>query len=161
MIRECARGDIRAIYEIINEAAKAYKGFIPSDCYRDPYMPLKNLLAEYEEMTFYGLKEKGRLVGVMGYQPKQDVTLIRHAYVAPGQQRKGVGSKLLYYLKAKTSTRRILVGTWSAASWAIRFYEKNGFNLTEDKDALLKKYWHITEKQTRNSVVLEYVNHPP
>jgi GNAT superfamily N-acetyltransferase len=105
-------------------------------------------------MTFFGWEESRRLVGVMGFQPLEDVTLIRHAYVLPDYQGRGLGSKLLEHLKTLTTTPRLLVGTWSDASWAIEFYEKHGFRLLADKDELLRAYWDIPERQIETSVVL-------
>lgn len=154
MIRKCRKADVPQISFIVAEAAKAYQGVIPGDCYHTPYMPQEELERELSEMTFYGFEENGELVGVMGFQPVKDATLIRHAYVLPAFQRRGVGARLLKHLIKKTRTRRLLVGTWAAASWAIRFYERNGFKLTEDKDGLLREYWRIPERQVANSVVL-------
>jgi GNAT superfamily N-acetyltransferase len=154
MIRKCTKEDLPVVHSIINEAAGAYRGVIPEDCYHTPYMPEAELRREFREMTFYGLEEDGRLVAVMGYQPVKDVTLIRHAYVLPEYQRRGVGTKLLKHLTDKTQTHALLVGTWAAASWAIKFYKKNRFKLMKDKDRLLRKYWCIPEKQVVNSVVL-------
>ena len=157
MIRNCSKKDAKRIYVIVNEAAKAYKGVIPKDRYHKPYMPMEELLEEMQRMTFFGYFEKGDLVGVMGFQPIKDVTLIRHAYVLPGFQRKGIGTQLLDYLKKLERTERLLVGTWAAASWAIRFYEKNGFRLVENTEELLRKYWTIPDRQIETSVVLELV----
>ena len=56
----------------------------------------------------------------------RDVDLIRHAYVTPGNQGRGIGGALLERL-ATSATRRMLVGTWAAAEWAIRFYRRHGF----------------------------------
>ena len=76
----------------------------------------------------------------MGSQPVQDVTLIRHAYVSTRAQRRGVGAALLQHLRAETD-RPILIGTWAAATWAIRFYERHGVRGSDDseKNGLLKK----------------------
>jgi N-acetylglutamate synthase-like GNAT family acetyltransferase len=106
------------------------------------------------KMTFFGWEEEGKLVGVMAFQPVKDVTLIRHAYVLPNYQRKGVGSRLLDYLKLMTNTKELLVGTWADATWAIDFYQKHGFELMPNKDKLLRKYWDIPERQIETSVVL-------
>jgi GNAT superfamily N-acetyltransferase len=89
----------------------------------------------------------------MGIQPVQDVTLIRHAYVAPGTQGRGIGGALLAALEARGSGQ-LLVGTWAAASWAIRFYERHGFVAVDDPAALLRRYWSIPERQIETSVVL-------
>ena len=155
-IRPCAVGDFEAIYEIINDAAKAYQGVIPADRWKVPYMPREELREEIEAgVVFWGYKEKDQLLGVMGLQPVQDVTLIRHSYVRTVRRNQGIGGRLLSRLKAQTD-RPLLVGTWAAAVWAIRFYEKHGFGLVspEDKKRLLKRYWSIPDRQVETSVVL-------
>ena len=154
MIRECQPGEIKRIYYIINEAAKAYEGVIPADRYHQPYMPMDELEQEMKQMTFFGEEVNGELVGVMGFQPVKDVTLIRHAYVLPQWQRQGISSKLLNNLKRLVTTSRLLVGTWADARWAIAFYEKHGFSLLPDKDELLRTYWNISQRQIETSVVL-------
>ena len=155
MIRLCQPQDTERIYLIINEAARAYDGFIPADCYHQPYMLRYELGREIAEMTFFGWEERGELVGVMGFQPVKDVTLIRHAYVLPEWQRQGIASRLIENLKGLTKTPRLLVGTWAGAYWAIAFYEKHGFRLMPNKDELLKTYWKIPQRQIETSVVLE------
>ena len=127
---------------------------IPEDCYHEPYMSRGELRREMNAMTFYGYEKENELVGVMGIQPLGDVTLIRHSYVLPEHQRRGIGSMLLDHLKQMAPTNRLLVGTWKDAKWAIRFYEKHGFQLLPDKDRLLRKYWNIPERQVETSVVL-------
>lgn len=154
MIRECQPGEIKRIYYIINEAAKAYEGVIPADRYHQPYMPMDELEREMKQMTFFGEEVNGELVGVMGFQPVKDVTLIRHAYVLPQWQRQGISSKLLSNLKNLVTTPRLLVGTWAEAHWAIAFYEKHGFSRLPDKDELLRTYWNIPQRQIETSVVL-------
>ncbi len=156
MIRLCKDSDFEAIYEIINDAAQAYKGVIPADRWQEPYMPREELRHELAEgVVFWGYEEDGNLVGVMGMQAKSDVTLIRHAYVRTAKRNQGLGGKLLTYLRQQTD-RPILIGTWASAVWAIRFYEKHGFHLvsTAEKDRLLKIYWSIPERQIETSVVL-------
>jgi GNAT superfamily N-acetyltransferase len=155
MIRQCLPEDFNRIYLIINEAARAYEGAIPADCYPRPYMPREELEQEMGQMTFFGWEEDGELVGVMGFQPIKDVTLIRHAYVLPRWQKKGIGGKLLDHLKGMVNTPRLLVGTWADAGWAVDFYRKHGFNLRPNKDELLETYWDIPERQIETSVVLE------
>jgi len=154
MIRQPKPDDAGQVYFIINEAAKAYQGFIPADCYHQPYMPLEKLKGEMERITFFGWEADGRLVGVMGLERVGDVSLIRHAYVLPDWQKQGIGSRLLEYLESLTTTPRLLVGTWAGASWAIRFYEQHGFSLLADKDELLRTYWSIPNRQIEASVVL-------
>ena len=154
MIRICQAEEIDRIYFIVNEAAKAYEGVIPADCYHQPYMSMDELEQEMKRVTFFGWEINGELVGVMGSEPIKDVTLIRHAYVLPDYQGKGIGTKLLNHLKQMTNTKQLLVGTWADATWAIDFYEKQGFKLMPDKDALLMKYWDIPKRQIETSVVL-------
>jgi GNAT superfamily N-acetyltransferase len=154
MIRRCQPQDISKIYLIINQAAQAYEDVIPDDCYHQPYMPMEELEQEMKRMTFFGWEVKGELVGIMGLEPIKDVALIRHAYVLPQWQRRGIGSKLLNHLEELVNTPRLLVGTWAAAGWAIEFYQKHGFKLLPDKDELLKTYWDIPQRQIETSVVL-------
>jgi GNAT superfamily N-acetyltransferase len=155
MIRQCRKNDIDIIYFIVNEAAKSYEGVIPSDCYRQPYMPLLELETELKRMTFYGWDENGKLTGVMGFEPVKDVTLIRHAYVLPECQNKGIGAALLRKLIQLTKTKRLLVGMWTANKGAARFYERYGFKLQPNKDELLKTYWNISPRQIDTSIVME------
>jgi len=157
MIRQCDNSEFRIIYEIINDAAQAYKGVIPIDCWKEPYMSKDELGREIDEgVIFWGYyEEDGELVGVTGIQHVQDVTLIRHAYVRTAKRKRGIGGKLLSHLRKQT-TRPILIGTWADAVWAIRFYEKHGFRLVspQEKDQLLRKYWSVSERQIQTSVVL-------
>jgi len=154
VIRPCDERDLDDIYAIINEAARAYEGVIPTDRYHQPYMPMAELRREAARMAFYGWEEDGRLTGVIGYEPVKDVTLVRHCYVLSGHQRQGVGSALVRHVMARTRTPRLLVGTWADADWSLRFYEKHGFRLLPDGDALLRTYWHIPARQRVTSVVL-------
>jgi GNAT superfamily N-acetyltransferase len=154
MIRQCQPQDTERIYSIINEAARAYEGAIPADCYPQPYMPMSELEAELKRVTFFGWEVDGELVGVMGLEPIKDTTLIRHAYVLPRWQRQGISTRLLEYIKPLVKTRRLMVGTWADATWAIDFYKKQGFELMSDKDELLKTYWDIPQRQIETSVVL-------
>jgi len=154
MIHTCNSGDTQKIYFIINEAAKAYEGVIPADRYHQPYMTMEELKREMKRMTFFGWEENRELVGVMGFEPIKDITLIRHAYILPRWQRQGITSKLLAHLKGLVTTSRLLVGTWADAYWAIEFYVKHGFTLMADKDELLKTYWDIPPRQIETSVVL-------
>ena len=154
MFCKCQPNDAKRIYFIINEAAKAYEGVIPSDRYHQPYMTMDELEQEMKRMTFFGWEVNGELVGVMGFEPIKDVTLIRHAYVLPKWQKQGIASKLLNHLKGLVTTSRLLVGTWADAYWAIDFYHKHSFRLLANKDELLKTYWDIPQRQIDTSVVL-------
>jgi GNAT superfamily N-acetyltransferase len=156
LIRKCTESDFDTIFEIINDAAIAYKGAIPGDRWHQPYMPAEEIRHEIEDgVTFWGFEKDDRLIGVMGIQDRGDVALIRHAYVLTRFRQQGIGKKLLIYLESLT-VKPILVGTWRAASWAISFYERNGYILLSDKekDRLLRKYWSIPERQIETSAVL-------
>ena len=156
LIRNSVDADFATMLAIINDAARAYRGVIPADRWREPYMSRDELAKEIAEgVVFYVAEERKRLSGVMGIQDKGDVALVRHAYVAPTAQRSGVGTKLLHHVEGLTD-KPILIGTWAAASWAIEFYQRNGFTLvsSDEKDRLLKKYWSIPARQVETSVVL-------
>jgi len=156
MIRRCGHNDFETIYAIINDAAQVYKGVIPDDLWKEPYMPEDELQHEIERgVFFWGYEKDGVIVGVMGIQHIQDVTLIRHAYIYTVERRQGIGSQLLNHLQGQT-THPVLIGTWADAIWAIRFYERHGFRLVtpEEKDRLLRKYWSIQERQIETSIVL-------
>ena len=156
MIRQCDNSDFEAIYFIINDAAEVYKGVIPEDRWKVPYMDRDELQHEIDEgVVFWGYEEDGTLVGVMGIQDVMDVTLVRHAYVRTVRQNHGIGGKLLSKLREKT-TRPTLMGTWADAVWAVRFYENHGFHMVspDEKTRLLRKYWSIPERQVETSVVL-------
>ena len=160
MIRKCDDTDFETIYEIVNDGAEAYKGVIPADRLKEPYMDRDELRHEIDaDVEFWGYEEAGELHGVMGIQHVLDVTLIRHSYVRTARQKKGIGGKLLLHLRTMTS-RPILIGTWADASWAVRFYEKHGFRVVtvEEKNRLLKKYWSIPDRQIETSVVLAEEN---
>ncbi|MDP6788622.1 MAG: GNAT family N-acetyltransferase [Rhodospirillales bacterium] len=155
-VRPCVEADFEAIHAIINDAARAYRGIIPADRWKVPYMGRDELSREIGAgVAFWGCEDGGKLLGVMGIQDVEDVTLIRHAYVGTADQRRGVGGGLLNTLRSQ-SERPLLVGTWAAAAWAIRFYEKHGFRLLSvaEKDRLLKRYWNIPLRQVETSVVL-------
>jgi GNAT superfamily N-acetyltransferase len=157
MIRPCLATDIPEIEAIINDAATAYKGVIPADCWHEPYMSTSELLNEIASgVTFWGFEQDGVLWGVMGLQDIAGVTLIRHAYVRTSHRRRGLGGALLKFLETQTD-KPVLIGTWQAAQWAIRFYERHGFRLvdSEEKDLLLGKYWKISDRQRETSVVLK------
>ena len=155
-IRPCLDDDRAAILAIVNAAAEAYREVIPADRWHEPYMPRDELDREIAAgVVFWGYEADGRLAGVMGLQSVQDVDLIRHAYVLPSSQRRGIGGALLGHLR-QLSTRRILVGTWEAADWAVRFYRRHGFELVAParKTLLLKTYWNVPDRQIEASVVL-------
>ncbi len=158
MICEVPASEFNSVLDVINDAAHAYKGVIPVDRWKTPYMSVEELKTEIADgVQFYGYKENNELVGVMGIQRIRDVTLIRHAYVLTSHQQRGIGEKLFNRLLNLAETPTILVGTWTAAWWAVRFYEKHSFKLVTDaeKDKLLREYWNIPERQVETSVVLK------
>jgi len=156
-IRQCRADEQAEILQIINSAAEAYRGVIPADRWHEPYMSESELEREIDGgVVFWGYEDAdAALVGVMGIQPVRDVDLIRHAYVRPGLQQRGIGGELLAYLR-DASNRPMLVGTWADATWAIRFYERHGFALVARSavPSLLRTYWSIPERQIETSVVL-------
>jgi GNAT superfamily N-acetyltransferase len=155
-IRPCRDDERPEILAIVNAAAEAYRGVIPADRWREPYMSADELDQEIAAgVAFWGCEHEGELAGIMGIQPVADVELIRHAYTAPEHQGRGIGGALLEQLVTR-STRPLLVGTWAAAGWAIRFYRRHGFEQVSDerRTELLKEYWTIPERQVETSVVL-------
>jgi GNAT superfamily N-acetyltransferase len=166
-IRRCAPEQQSEILAIINAAAERYRGTIPADCWHEPYMDATALARDIDKgVSFWGAEdEAGRLAGVMGIQPIDDVTLVRHAYVHPEFQSRGIGGLLLHHLESRTDNR-ILIGTWADAIWAIRFYERHGYTLIPrtETPALLNRYWDISPRQVETSVVLakprRAVEHP-
>jgi N-acetylglutamate synthase-like GNAT family acetyltransferase len=155
-IRQAERADLAQILTIINDAARVYRGVIPADRWHEPYMPEQELMKEIGDgVNFWVAEDEGRLLGVMGFQDKGAVALIRHAYVATTAQRKGVGSALLRHV-TPLAGKPVLIGTWADARWAIDFYERNGFTVVPhaDKERLLRTYWSIPERQIETSVVL-------
>ena len=158
-LRPIRDDELDDVLAIVNAAAEAYRGAIPADRWHDPYMSAAELDRELAAgVVFWGVEDPpGTLAGVMGIQAVRDVDLIRHAYVRPEQQGAGIGRRLLEDLTARAE-RPLLVGTWAAAGWAIRFYERNGFQLVtrEEKDRLLQSYWDIPERQVETSVVLAH-----
>ena len=158
MIKEYKQNNTSEILNIINDASLKYKGIIPSDCWKEPYMSEQELIDEFSDgIHMYGYHQNSKLIGVIGVQEVKDVILIRHAYTLSSYQNRGAGSALIEYLLKKNQDSRLLVGTWRKATWAIQFYKKFSFILhTKNQSALLlKKYWKISSNQIRNSVVLE------
>ena len=158
MISEYKKSDASKILHVINDASLKYKGVIPDNCWHEPYMSEQELTDEFSDgVRMFGYNQDNKLIGVIGFQEKKDVTLIRHAYTLTSYQDKGTGSALLEYLLKKNQNSRLLVGTWLNSTWAIRFYKKFNFipHSKEQSTLLLKKYWKIPSKQIKNSVVLE------
>ncbi len=155
-IRRCDISDFDTIWTIINQASEAYRGQIPADCLHDPYMSREELQHEIMAgVDFWGYEADDALAAVMGIQKVHDVTLIRHAYVKPGRQKQGIGGQMLLHSLARTPDP-VLIGTWADAVWAIRFYERHGFQVvtTAEKELLLKRYWDVPQRQIATSVVL-------
>ncbi len=155
-IRLCRPDEFEVVYAIINDAAEAYRGVIPADRWKSPYMSRDELRHEIDEgVIFWGCQKESDLAGVMGIQDVLDVTLIRHAYVRTAQRNQGIGGRLLAELRQRT-IRPTLIGTWAAADWAVRFYQRHGFRMVspEEKNRLLRRYWSIPDRQVETSVVL-------
>ncbi len=156
MLRACTAADLDAILAVVNDAAQAYRGVIPADRWHEPYMARAELEREIAaEVRFWGWEEGGTLAGVMGLQDRGEVDLIRHAYVRTCDRRRGIGARLLAHVES-LSAKPILIGTWAAADWAIRFYQKHGYRALAREEAarLLRRYWSVPERQIETSVVL-------
>ncbi len=160
MITEYTKKDLPHILNVINDAALKYKGVIPDCCWKEPYMPKQELISEFDNgVRMFGYGKDNILVGVMGIQEVEAITLIRHAYTLSDYQGLGIGKSLLQYLFKINRSSSLLVGTWQDATWAIRFYMKNDFVLHTRKQTnrLLERYWQVPLKQMENSVVLEKI----
>lgn len=162
MIRQCEPGEFEKIYQVINDAASAYRGVIAPDCWKEPYMSREEIRHEIDDgVVFWGSYEGTESLGVMGLQHVGEVALIRHAYVRTAGQRRGIGTGLLAHLRRQTDLP-MLVGTWKAATWAIRFYQKHGFRLVRPalKEQLLRRFWSVPQRQIEESVVLADERYP-
>lgn len=147
----------RQVLRVVNDAAVAYHGVIPEDRYREPYMSEAEIQAEMERIQFFGWRSCGGISGVLGIEEVSGVTLIRHAYVRTANRRTGIGSALLQHAEAQVRTSEVLLGTWENAAWAIRFYQKHGYALVDDRAEtarLLTAYWSIPDRQIETSVVM-------
>ena len=156
LIRPCREDDFESIWSVINDGAQAYRGLIPSDQFHEPYMAREELRSEVADgVQFWIYEDAAGIAAVMGLQYVEDVTLIRHAYVRTERQREGIGSRLLERLSA-LALGPVLIGTWTDATWAIRFYERHGYRIDshDEKERLLRRYWEISERQVETSVVL-------
>jgi GNAT superfamily N-acetyltransferase len=156
LIRQCRPDEVPGMLAVINDSAQAYRGIIPADCWKEPYMPEAELRGEISGgVAFWCAEAEGKITGVMGIQHVEDVSLIRHSYVGTADRGKGIGTALLEHLMKETD-RPVLMGTWESAGWAIRFYERNGFTLLNRGDGwmLLRRYWNIPARQAETSVVL-------
>lgn len=157
MIRQVSHSEFDSVLTIINDGAQAYKGVIPAKCWKEPYMSAEELKAELGGgVEFYGWYEKDQLVAVMGIQPVKDITLIRHAYVRTDCQHRGIGEKLLRHLLNIAKTKQVYVGTWTSATWAVQFYQKNGFQLVpQESRSKLRQYWTVSDRHAEASMVLK------
>lgn len=157
MIRQVSHSEINSILAVINDAAQAYKGAIPAKCWKEPYLSAEELKAELDGgVEFYGWYDDAALVAVMGIQSVKDVTLIRHAYVRTDCQHRGIGERLLRHLLSLAKTKQVFVGTWTAATWAVRFYQKNGFQLVPlESRSKLRQYWTVSDRHAEASMVLK------
>jgi GNAT superfamily N-acetyltransferase len=155
-LRPCRDDETDTIADVINDGASAYRGVIPADRWKEPYMAGEELRREIADgVRFWGAEAGSTLLGVMGIQDVKDVTLIRHAYVRTAWRRHGIGTALLRHLLGM-ARRPVLIGTWADAAWAVRFYGKHGFGLItgREKDRLLNTYWTIHPRHVETSVVM-------
>ena len=157
-IREMEEGDVAEALRVINEAAKAYREVLPSHVYREPQMTAEEFMRERRRIRFFVAEVEGEIIGVIGYEYVGDVALVRHAYVKPQYQRRGVGTALLNHVEeivvSEGKVDTLIVGTYRDAYWAIAFYSKHGYRLAADSDPILRKYYDIPDIQRENSVAL-------
>ena len=158
-IRRLIEREISDALRVINDAARAYKKVLPPHVYKEPQMTLHEFLEEARRMRFFVVEDEARIIGVIGCEYVKDVALIRHAYIKPRYQRRGIGSLLLQHLenliRGENRTSRIIVGTYTNAYWAVDFYRKHGYKPVSDHEATLRKYYVIPDVQRENSMALE------
>ena len=66
MICKLGNIDSAEVLNVVNQAAVAYKGKIPPDRWKQPYMPAHELKEEIQSgVQFYGWKENETLIAVM------------------------------------------------------------------------------------------------
>jgi len=156
LVRSLTVDDRDAALIVINTAARWYTEFLPSASCRDPEMTPTEWDAHALRMTWVGAILDGHLAGVMALEYAGDVALLRHAYVLPEYQRRGVGFHLLGYLEAQIqAVPRILVGTYAQNYKARRALEKANYHLVVDSEAMLRAYYEIPEDRLRSSVIFE------
>ena len=158
-MRHCTQEDLEIILQIINEAAKAYGAVLPPPVYHEPQMAMEELQREIKRVSFLAYEENGNMLGVMGYEFLDDVALIRHAYTRPTSQGRGIGTLLLRRIEEiitdSNKASRIIIGTYTLATWAIAFYERHGYRKSRNPQEILTKYYDIPEVQRLNSLTLE------
>ena len=155
-IRELTSEDRAAAVEVINTAARWYREFLPPEELHDPEMDEAAWEAEARRMTWWGAFVGPTLVGVMGSEPIGEVALLRHAYILPRHQRKGVASALVEFIEERLSgVSRVIVGTYADNYKARGILEKGGYVLSADSQAVLRTYYDIPEDRLRTSLTYE------
>lgn len=161
-IRALTLADRDAALEVINSAARWYRGFLPPEEVHDPEMTAAQWDEEARRLTWYGGFLDGALVGVMGLEYAHDAALLRHAYILPEHQHRGIGLRLGEHLedlvrreRAGRGLRRIIVGTYARNYKARGALEKMGYRLSTDSAAVLREYYAIPEDRLRASVTYE------
>ena len=156
IIRRLDRTHREQAVSLINEAAQWYREFLPEAEVAGPEMTAEEWDAEALRMTWYGAFVEDQLVGVMGAENVHDVVLLRHAYVRPDRQRRGVGSALVRHAENRVSGGgRIVVGTYAANHKARNALERAGYRLSDDPEAVLRAYYDIPEDRLLSSVTYE------
>jgi len=157
-IEELKREEFAEALGVLNEAAKSYKMVLPPEAYKEPQMSLEEFSSEAERIRFLAAKSDGEVVGIMGYEYVGDAALIRHGYVKPSHQRMGIGSALLKAIEGRIReegrVRKVVVGMYRRAYWAVSFWSKHGFMLADDSEEVLRKYYNIPEVQIKNSIAM-------
>ena len=154
-IRPLTQADRAVALEVINVAAQWYREFLPPEQLHSPEMTPEQWDAEARRMTWYGAFVDARLVAVMGLEAKGDAALVRHGYVLPEHQRRGVGGTLLAHLERVSGAPRMIIGTYAANFKARSRLEKAGYRLCADSPAVLARYYDLPPDRARASVAYE------
>lgn len=155
-IRALAPGDRDAALAVINTAARWYRDFLPSEDVHDPEMTPEQWEAEARRLAWYGAFDGDVLVAVGGLEHVRDAALLRHGYVLPEYQRRGVGALLREHLEQQVGgVTRIIVGTYAGNYKARGALAKAGYLLSADPEAVLRAYYAIPEDRLASSVTYE------
>lgn len=155
-IRALAPGDRDAALAVINTAARWYRDFLPPEDVHDPEMTPEQWEAEARRLAWYGVFDGDGLMGVGGLEHVRDAALLRHGYVLPCYQRRGVGALLREHLEHQVrGVSRIIVGTYAGNYKARGALDKAGYRLSADPEAVLRAYYAIPEERLKSSVTYE------
>lgn len=155
-IRALVPGDRNAALAVINTAARWYRDFLSAEDFHDPEMTPEQWEAEARRLAWYGVFDGDVLVAVGGLEHVRDAALLRHGYVLPEYQRRGVGALLREHLEQQArGVSRIVVGTYAGNYKARGALDKAGYRLSADSEAVLRAYYAIPEDRLKSSVTYE------